>query len=104
MPIENWENWRLVHSRQELPGAVIEVVNCRGNCFEATVRNARRFALWLRSEKVDFAKPVRVVVNGKDAFNGIVRPSLSTALRSVERRRDWGLVYAAEVQVTVSCP
>ena len=50
---------------------------------------------------VDFARPVRVTVDGKQAFDRRVSPSLSAALRSFERRRDWGLIYTAEIQIGV---
>lgn len=102
MPLENWEGWRLIPGRRELPAALVEGFSRGGNRFEVTTRNVRRFALWLHPKMVDFSRPVSVRVDGKDAFQGLVRPTLSTALQSFERRRDWGLVYTAELRFDVS--
>lgn len=41
-------------------------------------------------------KPLRVTVNGRESQHTL-KPSLLDALRSYERRHDWGLVYHAEV-------
>ena len=101
MPLEDWAKWRLVHSRRELAGAMVEAVNRGDNHFDVTTRNVRRFAIWLHHRMVDFARPVRVTVDGKQAFDRRVSPSLSAALRSFERRRDWGLIYTAEIQIGV---
>jgi len=101
MPIKNWEGWKLIHYRQDHPGAMVDATNLGGNRFQVTTRNVKRFALWLHPKMVDFAKPVRVSVNGKLAFDAAAKPSVSAALRSFERRRDWGLIYTAEVRVTV---
>lgn len=101
MPVENWEGWTLIHYRQGYPGALIDATNRGGNHFEVTARNVKCFALWLHSKMVDFDKPVRVTVNGKPAFDAVGRPSVSGALRSFERRRDWGLIYTADIRVNV---
>ena len=46
--------------------------------------------------------PIRVTVDGKLALKQNVRPSASAALRSYERRRDWGLIYVAEIQLCLA--
>ena len=102
MPLANWQGWRLIHTRRELDGTMVEAVNRGQNVFDVTTRGVKRFSLWLHPKMVDFSKPVRVSVDGKMAFHGPVRPTLSAALRSFERRRDWGLIYTAEIQVTVA--
>ncbi|MBT3291414.1 MAG: hypothetical protein HN380_28985, partial [Victivallales bacterium] len=101
MPRENWENWALKHARQERPGAMADATNLGGNRFEVTTRNVRRFAIWLHPQMVDLSKPVRVRVNGAPALEQLVQPSAVTALASYERRRDWGLVYPARMEVLV---
>jgi len=101
MPIENWDGWTLIHDRRDYPGAVVDATNQGANHFEVTTRNVKRFALWLHPKMVDFDKPVRATVNGKSAFDAVVKPSVSTALRSFECRRDWGLSYTAQIHVNV---
>ena len=95
---QDWENWRLEHVRRELPGAMVEAINRGGNRFEVTTRNVRRFAIRLHPAMVDFSAPVLVDVDGRRVFEKRVKPSISAALRSYELRRDWGLIYTAEVE------
>lgn len=101
MPRENWEDWELQHLEQDRAGASLEATNRGDNTFEIRARNVRAFALWLHPKMVDFAKPVRVVCEERVLFEQRVKPSLGAALRAFERRRDWGLVYTAEVRVQV---
>lgn len=101
MPLENWQDWRIVRERRDLPGASVEAINQGENRFDVTTRNVRRFCIWLRPKMADFAKPIRVTVNGRVAFDQPVKPAVSTALASFERRRDWGLIYPAQIELTV---
>ena len=100
-PRQKWEAWRLTNRPQQYPGALVDVTNRGNNNFLAITRNVKRFALWLHPKMVDFANPVRVVVNGQLAFQALATPSVSAALRSFVRRRDWGLIYSAEIVVSV---
>lgn len=79
----------------------LEAIHRGDNTFEVTATNVVRFSLWLHPRMVDPARPVRVVVNGRTGFEGQVVPTVSTALRSWERRRDWGLIYPMAVTVEV---
>jgi hypothetical protein len=101
MPRENWDNWRLTHLERQLSAAMVDATNKGGNRFEVTTRNVRRFSIWVHEEMIDFSQPVAVAVNGRLLFNQLVQPSLSAALRSYERRRDWGLIYTAEIELTL---
>jgi hypothetical protein len=49
---------------------------------------------------VDVSKRVVVKVDGKERFDGRVKPSLATALESYERRRDWGMIYPIKIEVS----
>ncbi len=100
-PREKFNAWRLTCRKERHRGALVDARNLGGNAFEAAARNVKRFALWLHPRMVDFRKPVRVTVNGRLAFQAFVRPSVSAALRSFERRRDWGLIYPVEIEVAV---
>jgi poly(3-hydroxybutyrate) depolymerase len=104
MPRENWGDWALKHVRKERPGAMVDATNLGGNRFEATTHNVRRFAIWLHPRMVNFSKPVQVTVNGAPALEQRVQPSIVTALDSYERRRDWGLIYPAKIEVLVAVP
>ena len=49
---------------------------------------------------VDFKRPVTLHVNG-NTLTRTAKPSLLDALRSYERRHDWGLIYHSELKITV---
>jgi hypothetical protein len=64
-----------------------------------TTQSVARFTVWLHPRMVDVAKPVTVVVDGKNRFAGKVQPSLITALESYGRRGDWGLIYPIKIAI-----
>lgn len=98
---EQYKVWKLKAEPLEREGAVVDATNRGGNLFEVKTQHVCRFALWLHPKMVDFSRPVRVLVDGQEAFRKIVKPSISAALRSFERRQDWGLIYTAEIEVEV---
>ena len=69
------------------------------NHIAVRTENVRRFSVWLHPSMVDFARPVRISVNGKQSEYQITA-SLLDALRSYRRRRDWTLIYHAEIKLT----
>ena len=93
--------WRLEHRVVERQGAAIEAVNHGDNTIDVTTRNVARFTVWLHPRMIDVAKPVTILVNGKQRFSGKVKPSLATALESYLRRNDWGLIYPMKAELTV---
>lgn len=96
----DFDTWRLEHHRSSRRGATIDAVNRGGNRIDVTTLNVARFTVWLHPKMVDVAKPVTIRVNGKVRYTGPVRPSLSTALKSYERRRDWGLIYPIKIELS----
>ena len=60
--------------------------------------NVKRFSIWLHPSMIEFSKPVLVSVNGKKREFDI-EGQLLTALRSYQRRHDWGLIYHAEIML-----
>ena len=57
--------------------------------------------LFLSEEQFDLAKPVKVVVNGKEAFYGIVKPTLKAMVESCAEYFDPERVFPASVDVVV---
>ena len=99
---EEWKQWKLTHKRIKRHGAMIDAVNLGKNRLDVTTTNVSRFTVWLHPQMVDFTSPIQVIVNGQSRFDGRVTASLATALESVERRRDWGLVYPAKITLDVT--
>ena len=57
--------------------------------------------LFLNEKLFDLSKPVKVVVNGKVAFNGIVKPTLEAMLESCAEYFDPERVFPASVDVVI---
>jgi len=72
-----------------------------GNAFDAKVRDVATFTLLLSPDVVDFSKPITVTVNGKPAFNGLVKKDTATLLRWSARDNDRTMLYGAELRVVV---
>ena len=76
-------------------------ISRKGNRFEAKTGGVGAFTLLLSPSVVDFDQPVRVVVNGKAAFEGKVERSLSTLLRYAARDNDRTMLFGAELRIDV---
>ena len=103
-PAESYEQWldySAKRSRSTFQGARIEVDNFGNNRFEAKTTHVDSYSLWLHPKMVDFNRPITVITDGVTTLH-TGKPDLLTALKSVERRQDWGLIYHATVRVKVS--
>ena len=57
--------------------------------------------LYLNEKQFDLSKPVKVIVNGKEAFNGIVKPTLKAMVESCAEYFDPERLFPAAVDVVV---
>lgn len=76
-------------------------VTRRGNTFEAETRGVTAFTLLLSPDVIDFAKPVRVLVNGRSAYDGTVARNRDTLQTWAARDNDRTMLYGAELKITV---
>lgn len=88
-------------ARAVIPGGRVEATLKGGNMIDARAENVESFSIWLHPQMVDFMRPISIVVNGAKTEHK-VQPSLLDALRSYDRRGDWGLIYHAELVMTVN--
>jgi hypothetical protein len=70
-----------------------------GNTVQATTRGVAAFTLLLSPEVFDFAKPVKVVADGRTVFDGLVKKNLETVMKWAARDNDRTMLFAAEVTV-----
>jgi hypothetical protein len=70
-----------------------------GNVVTATTRGVTAFTLLLSPDQFDFAKPVRVVVNGKAMFDGKVEKSVRTLLKYAASDNDRTMLFGAELHI-----
>jgi hypothetical protein len=59
----------------------------------------RDFTLLISPERFDFSKHVRVVVNGRVAFDRAVEKSVATLLKWAARDSDRTLLFGAEIRI-----
>lgn len=76
-------------------------VQREGNTFTGASRGVREFILLLSPDAIDFAAPVTVLVNGKQAFQGAVTKDLSVLLKWAARDADRTRLYGAELRIQV---
>lgn len=98
---DEFDDWRLVPLRTRRRGAMIEAFNRGGNQIEVTTKNVAKFTIWLHPLMIDVARPVSIIVDGRELFRDRVQPSLVTALKSYDRRRDWGLIYPVKIEISL---
>jgi hypothetical protein len=72
-----------------------------GNAFDVKSRGVQAFTLLLSPDVIDFARPVRVTVNGKVAHDAIVKADAATMLTWAARDHDRTMLYSAELHVLV---
>ena len=76
-------------------------VNRKGNTFQAETRGVTTFTLLLSPDVIDFAAPVRVVVNGQTVHEAKVEKSVRTLQAWADRDNDRTMLYGAELKITV---
>lgn len=82
------------------PSGRVDIVR-KGNTFDARTRGVQAFTLLLSPDVVDFSKSVQVTVNGRTAFEGVVRKDVATLVKWAARDNDRTMLYGAELAVTV---
>ncbi|MFN7915617.1 MAG: PDZ domain-containing protein [Vicinamibacterales bacterium] len=85
------------HSR---PSGRVDLVR-EGNLVTATTRHVSQFTLLISPDQFDLSKPIKVVVDGKAAFEGVVKPDLQTLLKWAAKDNDRTMLFAAELPVKV---
>jgi predicted esterase len=82
------------------PSGRVDLVKA-GNTVTATTRGVASFTLLLSPDAFDFAKPVKVVVDGTAVHDGPVKKDLATLMRWAARDNDRTMVFGAELKVIV---
>jgi poly(3-hydroxybutyrate) depolymerase len=90
---------RLLFARG-VPSGRVDLVRT-GNTVQATTRGVTAFTLLLSPDQFDFAKPVKVVANGKTVFEGKVEKNLRTLLKYAVMDNDRTMLFGAELHLRV---
>jgi dienelactone hydrolase len=73
-----------------------------GNTITATTRGVAVFTLLLSPDQFDFAKPIKVIANGRTVFDGKVEKSLRTLLKYAASDNDRTMLFGAELKVDLT--
>ena len=94
----DFNNWSLTADIKNLAGGRADANITGPNQIAVTSTNVTKMSLWLHPKMVNFSNPVQVTLNGVTK-SYTVKPSLLAALKSYERRWDWGMIYHAELDI-----
>ncbi|MCW8129190.1 MAG: hypothetical protein KIS92_02290 [Planctomycetota bacterium] len=71
------------------------------NTLEVKSQNVKKFRVFLSPNLVDFKKPLKIVVDGKPAYEGPAASSLKFLMQYLDERRDLSMAFVGEVVVEV---
>jgi poly(3-hydroxybutyrate) depolymerase len=94
----DFNNWSLTLTTMNMQGGKAEANITGPNQIVVTSTNVTKMSLWLHPNMVNFNNPVNVTLNGATK-SYTLKPSLLTALKSYERRWDWGMIYHTEIDI-----
>ena len=69
------------------------------NTVTAVTRGVKEFTLLLSPDQFDFGKPLKVVVNGRTAFDGKIEKNVRTLLKYAASDNDRTMLFGAELRV-----
>jgi predicted esterase len=75
-----------------------------GNTVTVDAYFVRRFTLLISPDVFDLERPLRVVVNGDVAYDGMVRPDVEALTKWAAIDQDRTMLYAAEVTIELPAP
>ena len=96
----DWRGTERTVYERERPSGRVDIAR-NGNTFDAQARGVQQFTLLLSPDVVDFSQPVRVMVNGRAAFEGRVTRNVATLMTWAARDNDRTMLYGAELTITV---
>lgn len=98
-----WNNWSLTVDTVNVQGGKAEATITGPNAISVTTNNVTSLSLWLHPSmaNINLSQPITVTVNGVASTKSCSgSTSLLTALKSYERRKDWGMIYHCKIDVT----
>jgi hypothetical protein len=99
MASPGWRYWIRVDS---LSGkAQFEAEVKKNNLIDITADSLVSLTLFLNPKLVDFSKPVVVMVNGKQAYKGTVKPDKQVLIDGVQAREDRAMAFWAKLPLSI---
>ncbi len=82
------------------PSGRVELVR-DGNVIRVRTQGVKRYTLLLAPGEVDFERPITVITNGRQSFQGLLSPSVATLLEWTARDNDRTMLFGAELEIEV---
>ncbi len=84
----------------EKPSAAVRAVNS-GNSFFVETSRVASLSIYIHPRMVQLDQPVKIIVNGKELFNGILQPDAEFMLDEFRHDHDRQLLWAGKIDVTL---
>jgi hypothetical protein len=84
----------------EKPAGRVDISR-KENTFDALTEGVASFTILLSPDRVDFSRPVKVVVNGRTVFDSRVQRNIETLLKWTSRDNDRTMLFGAELSIRV---
>lgn len=99
----NQQHWLELTPRPDHKGALqVRATNLGDNAFDIQSDQVRELFVHVHPRMIDFAKPVRITVNGDKLFEGLVTPSPAHMLRHAREFDDRGRIFWARIPVAIA--
>lgn len=82
-----------------LPAEVSAEIDESKNEIRIKTRNVERLTVFCDGREIDLSREVRIILNNKEVFSGIVEPSASAVLETIRTRLDPALSFGASVKI-----
>jgi hypothetical protein len=87
--------------RNPRPSGRVDLIR-EGNTVRATTRGVAEFTLLLSPGAFDFARPIKVVADGRTVFDDRVTASVATLMKWAARDNDRTMLFGAEIHVRLT--
>ncbi len=95
----NWHYWVRVDRVKALPAQVSAEIDESKNEIRIKTRNVESLTVFCDSRELDLSREIRIILNNKEVFSGIVEPSASAVLETIRTRLDPALSFGASVKI-----
>ena len=74
------------------------------NTIVVSSKRVKRYTLFLNDQLIDFSRPIVIHTNGRQSFEGIVKPSIKTLLQGARQYPKRDLLFSAKLTLEVPSP
>jgi len=95
----NWYYWIKVDKVKALPAYVAAEIDEQHNEIRIRTRNIESLTVFCDSRRLDLSKEVKIILNNKEVFSGLVEPSPEALLEIARSKLDPTLWYGASIRI-----